>query len=289
MSENFRDREKKLLNALDWLIFLIATVLLIVFIMLYFAIPNIQTLSSEVRGFVQALLVNLIPIPLLFVVSYAVFRRIQTIRSEHDRDLFIDNFAKNLAGELAFREGRQVLLDAPSKERDASLEAAKELWLIGVALNRIVHKNFSLLRNKLRQGNKIKVLLVKPESNSVSLVAKRKIDNVDPMAMRHYIELTLATLCGLKQEFSDYLDIRVIDYPISFGVVAVDIESQKGRVYIEYYSFKTEKEGLHLALDSKDKPWYDCFGEQIKELWAASEKWTCDIVKVESEAQRASR
>lgn len=276
----FKEREKKLLNALDWLIFLIAAITLVGLIILHFLVPSLPTLSSELRTFLQTLIANLIPVPLLFIVSYAVYRKIQTIRDEYDRNLFAENLASNLADELAVREIREVLSEIPHTNRDVTLKSAKELWLIGVVLNKTVSANFPLLQSKLRQGSRIKVLLVTPEGISVSLIAKRKIHSVDAKEMRSYINLTLLTLYRLKQEFTDNLDIRVIDYPLTFGAIAADIKSSKGMIYVEYYSFKNAKEGPHLMLSVKDKPWYDYFSEQIVELWNTSEEWIYDSSKV---------
>ncbi|MFZ4657091.1 MAG: hypothetical protein ACOYNY_08780 [Caldilineaceae bacterium] len=277
---DFKEREKKLLNALDWLIFLVASVTLAALIIFHFLIPNVQVLTLELRTFLQTLIANLIPVPLLFIISYAVYRRIQTIRDEHDKNLFIENLADNLADKLAAREVREVLSEIPHADRDKALKSAKELWLIGVVLNKTVSANFALLQSKLRQGSRIRVLLVNPEGISVSLIAKRKTHNVDAKEMRNYINLTLLTLYRLKQEFTDNLDIRVIDYPLTFGAVSADIKSSKGMIYVEYYSFKNAKEGPHLMLSVKDKPWYDYFSEQMVELWNTSEEWVYDGFKV---------
>lgn len=277
---DYKEREKNLLNAFDWLIFLIAAITLVGLIILHFLVPNVQILSLELQTFLQTLIANLIPVPLLFVISYAVYRRIQTIRDEHDRNLFIENLASNLADEIAAREVREVLSEIPHAHRDITLKSAKELWLIGVVLNKTVSANFALLQSKLRQGSRIRVLLVKPEGISVSLIAKRKIHNVDAKEMKNYINLTLLTLYRLKQEFTDNLDIRIIDYPLTFGVIAADIKSSKGMIYVEYYSFKNAKEGPHLMLSVKDKPWYDYFSEQMVELWNASDEWIYDSFKI---------
>lgn len=267
------ERERGLLNALDRLIVVIAIVLLMVFVMLYFAFPYIPLINNELLVFIQSLLVNLIPIPLLFIVSYATYRRIQMIRDASDRESFMKNLTDDLVEKIATREARQTLLDSPPVEQESSVQASKNLLLMGVSLNTKIHTQFSILRNKLRQGCVIKILLVKPNSRSVPLVAQRKINNPDPDAMNHYIRLTLSTLGRLKQEFPNQVHIHVIDYPLSFGALTTDVASDNGKIFLEYYSFKTEQDGLHLALGTHDTPWFERFKEQIEELWAFSEEW----------------
>lgn len=265
------ERERGLLNELDRLIIIIAVGLLVAFTAIYFLIPD--TINHEFLLFIRALLVNLIPIPLLFIVSYATYRRIQIIRDAYDRELFVKSLANNLSEELAARETRQTLLDVPPFEQEKRVQAAKTLLVIGVSLNTKIQTQFSVLRNKLRQGSAIRILLVKPDSRSVPLVAQRKENNPDPDVMNHYIRLTLSTLGRLKQEFPDQIRIHVIDYPLAFGALTTDMESENGKIFLEYYSFKTEQDGLHLALGTHDAPWYERFREQIQELWAFSEEW----------------
>lgn len=269
-----RERERGLLNAFDRLIIVIAVGLLVVFIVLYFLAPYIPSVNSEILLFIQALLVNLIPVPLLFIVSYATYRRIQSIRDAYDREIFTETLANSLSEKINARETRQTLLDSPPFEQEERVHAAKTLIVIGTSLNTKVNAQFSILLNKLRKGSMIRILLVKPGSQSVPLVAQRKLNNPDPDAMNHYIQLTLSTLGRLKREFPNQVRIHVINYPLAFGALATDIESENGKIFLEYYSFKTEQDGLHLALGTHDTPWYGRFKEQIEELWAFSEAWS---------------
>jgi len=272
---NFNEREKRLFNILDWAIVLVAIISLPVLVVLYFYTRNIPNLSNDVREFTQSIITNLVPIPFLFVLSYLTFRRIQTIRDERDRDLLADKLALSVSEKIALREGRQVLLDTPPQERGKRLQTAKDIYLVGVSLNTTVHKYFAILRSRLQEGSTIRVLLMEPKTGCVELVAQRKNDNTDPEVMSHYIEITLSTLCGLRKDFPDHLHIHTINYPLSFGAIAADMDSHKGTIYLEHYSFKTEQDGLHLKLDVQDEPWYDRYRAQIKELWSFSKEWTC--------------
>lgn len=267
------ERESGLLNALDRLIIVIAVGLLAIFIALYFLFPDLSPINDQIRPFIQGILINLIPIPLLFILSYIVYRRIQITRDDYDREMFTERLADSLSEKLATRETRQTLRDAPPLEQAERIQSANTLLVIGVSLNTKIQTQFAVFRNKLRQGSTIKILLVKPDSRSVHLVAQRKVNNPDPDAMNHYIRLSLSTLGRLKQEFPNHIYIHVIDYPLSFGAVTTDVDTENGKIFLEYYSYKTEQDGLHLALGTQDTPWYERFKEQIQELWSFSEEW----------------
>jgi hypothetical protein len=89
-------RERELLRELDKLAFIASGVIIAVLIASYFVVASNTELLPIVREFIQGIILNLIPIFLLFVVSYALFRRIQTIKSEHETD----ELAKRIASEI---------------------------------------------------------------------------------------------------------------------------------------------------------------------------------------------
>ncbi len=87
-------REKKLWDEIGWLRFLLAVVVTLILGIAYFAIWQWST--SIWREFLLSIVANLIPIPLVFILAYIVFRRIEEIRLERDSDELADKVVLRL-------------------------------------------------------------------------------------------------------------------------------------------------------------------------------------------------
>jgi len=94
------NRETALLSALDWLIFIMAFAMLVLLTAGYFVLPKLIHEQSEWLSFLQAIITNLIPVLLLFVLSYIAYRRIEVIRSERDTDLLVQKVVNNVVERL---------------------------------------------------------------------------------------------------------------------------------------------------------------------------------------------
>jgi len=66
-----------------------------------------------------------------------------------------------------------VLLDKFPPSREEDLKNAKELWLIGIALNKTVNTHYPVIQEKLKRGGSIKVLVVDPDGTASTLRRKR--------------------------------------------------------------------------------------------------------------------
>jgi len=153
---------------------------------------------------------------------------------------------------------------------------ARELWLVGVTLNRTVKTYYSLLEQKLTRGDTIRVLLVHPDGTNLNMLVMREYQeryNVD--RIRHLIHNSLEDLCSLQQRFPG-LDVRVIDYPLGYGGILVNPNSDKGILYLEHYPFKTPGGSLpKFVLEAKNGRWYNFFKLELETIWENSTPWEC--------------
>ena len=101
MSEN---RERELLNELGRLAFIGSGTIIVLLIVAYFFIEALEGISPTIRDLVQAVIANLIPVFLMFFISFWLFSRIQRVVSERESD--------NLTNKIASRV--EVLLKAES-------------------------------------------------------------------------------------------------------------------------------------------------------------------------------
>lgn len=162
----------------------------------------------------------------------------------------------------------QILLNDFPSDFQIRMEKSKELWLLGVNLGRTAVSNFSLFEEKVKRGDKIKVLLVSPKGQALPLASKRRRE---PNYLRQnlaLVEASLTSFSDLKKIAPDRVEIRTIDYPLSLGFVAVDPDTASGILYVSYYSFKTAGSSIpKMVFQPKDGCWYEQFREEIDNLW----------------------
>jgi hypothetical protein len=154
---------------------------------------------------------------------------------------------------------------------------SKELWLVGVTLSSTLEALYPLFESKLRKGDSIRVLVVNPDGAACAMTAMRNYARTDVERLRAEIRTTLKDLCALQEAALDRLEIRTIEYPLTFGVYAVDPEEVSGVLYLKHYPFKMPlgRARPGLVLRPRDEHWYDHFRSEIRLLWENAVPWQC--------------
>jgi hypothetical protein len=94
----------------------------------------------------------------------------------------------------------------------------------------------------------------------------------DEMKMR--IESSLERLSELNKISNGNLEVKVLNYPLSFNIGAYNLGKRNSAIYIEYHSYRMNPEGLaKIVVTSEDKSWYSYFEEQINTIWNDGKKW----------------
>lgn len=174
---------------------------------------------------------------------------------------------------------QNALLDRFPTNREEHMKGAKELWLVGLTLNKTISNYYSLLLENLKQGDHVRVLIVNPGSVYGSLIAQRKFSHDKVSEIRTYQQLTLKRLMALKTEKSlkpelqSNLEVRLTNYPPFFGAIALELDSTEGVIYIEHYSYQMEDDLPKLEFRQNDTKWFQFYGQQIKKMWSDSEAW----------------
>lgn len=162
----------------------------------------------------------------------------------------------------------------PSYQTD--LEAAEEVWLVGVSLHRTVTGNYALFERKLQQGHRLRVLLVHPDGAGLEMAVARGYTRRDLEKKRQDIGYVLDMLCDLKQAAPGRVEIRTIQHPLAYGALAVNPDSSRGALYLEHYCFRVSTDSMpRYELRVADGHWYDFFKSEIQALWAAGVDWPC--------------
>jgi hypothetical protein len=159
----------------------------------------------------------------------------------------------------------------PDENLREDIKRSKELLIISVSLARTARTLYSTFEEKLKHGDSIKILLVNPDSRACEITASRVYVDMDAERNRHGIQATLKTLSNLKQKTPGKLEIRLTDYPPSFGGFIIDPDTAEGVTYLKHYTYKMPEEDIpRVVFHPKDKYWYKFFTKQAQILWQDS-------------------
>lgn len=159
---------------------------------------------------------------------------------------------------------------------EPDFESADDLWLVGVSLTTIIRIHYSIMERKLRAGQTIKALLVHPDGPAIEMAEIRAYGQPNIERARDEVRNALEDLCALKRVAPSKLEIRTIQHPLGHGVIAGDLETASGKIYIQNYPFKTEGGSRpKFVLQPKDGFWYDFFKEELHNLWEYGIEWQC--------------
>jgi hypothetical protein len=169
---------------------------------------------------------------------------------------------------------------------DARVVGANQIDLCGATLTSTVNKQFSNLRERLRQGAQVRVLIMDPDSLALQMSAHRSGTADDESYYRTRLEATFRDLEYLARGGSaprlpqespgqgGRLEVRLLSYAPSFGLVSLDAGRSNGIAFVEIYPHKTFREQPSFDLTpQRDGQWYTFFVEQFEEMWDGARPW----------------
>ena len=184
---------------------------------------------------------------------------------------------KDLTEKLEHSTDDTFLKELADSEFETDLNAASDLWLVGVSLTTIIRIHYSLIERKLRAGHAVKALLVHPDGPAVEMAEMRSYGPANIERARNDIRNALQDLCSLGQVTLGRLEIRTIQHPLGHGVIAKDPETVLGTIYIQNYPFRTEGGSRpKFVLHVKDGFWYNFYKEELYNLWKSGTDWQCE-------------
>jgi len=173
---------------------------------------------------------------------------------------------------------REVLFEEFPEDVKEHIALSSEVWIVGVTLTRTIKTYYEILRHKLHKGDKVKVLLVHPAGPPLEIVGRRAVFSITPERGESEIRTSLEDLCYLKKYGGDNLEIRTIEYPISYGAIVINPYSSDGLLYLEHYPYKTERSSMpKMILSARQSPkWFELYRQELTSLWDSGSEWMCE-------------
>jgi hypothetical protein len=158
-------------------------------------------------------------------------------------------------------------------ELENSLSKAHDLMITGVTRNTLFMSNYDKFEDWLRRGCRIRVLLVDPSSDAITVAAERYYAERSPDSMRERVRHTLRLLAELRRSTGGDLSVRLTSHPLTVGLISADgspdARSDASALFIEYYSYQARGEPK-FVLQHADGQWFGHFQQEAEALWASA-------------------
>jgi hypothetical protein len=141
-----------------------------------------------------------------------------------------------------------------------------ESWSVGVR---------DTIRKALKDGKHFRFIILSPAFKSI----KEADDLNQRINLQGRISESLRMLQTIKSELSDVergrLDIRIHDLLPIHSIVAIDAESERGVIYVEYYVYGTDSRSwVTLGISKKEQgALFDRFWQSYRYIWERSKTW----------------
>lgn len=167
------------------------------------------------------------------------------------------------------------------------MEQAKKIDLCGVTLTSTINNHLFTLRDQLKNGTHIRVLIIDSESLAPKIATKRSANTEDFTYYMKRVDTTLGDLIYLYEELErcrinksypsnlGTLSVRLISYPPSFSILSFDSDRPNGTVISEIYPHHQgfDKPPLLCMSANNDKHWHHFYTQQFEEIWGNGKVW----------------
>lgn len=163
---------------------------------------------------------------------------------------------------------------------------AKNLWISGLNLRRILHGRLSDIKNALKRGGTVQLIFIDPDVEELCRYAAMQdwgqSDAKAPSRYSESIRTTYRALSGLQTQSANRrnvgkLMIRKLRYPLGFGIDAMtfyDGAEEDEALYVRYYPmFSDEEDRPIVRLRPSDEYWYAFYKRQFQLHWRLGEPW----------------
>jgi hypothetical protein len=168
------------------------------------------------------------------------------------------------------RSARPLFKEEFGPELELSMDKARELLITGVTRNTLITSKYHKFEGRLRNGCRIRMLLMEPSSDAIVVAAERYYADRTPDSIRERVRHTLRLLAELKRSTGGDLSVRLTSHPLAMGTIAVDgspdIRSEASALFVEYYTYQAPGEPK-FVLQPTDSRWFENLYQEAEALW----------------------
>ena len=152
------------------------------------------------------------------------------------------------------------------------IEHSNEIWITGASLSDLVSENYSLFERKLKGGHfSIRALVMNPNNHDILMLSEmRAYANPSLQRAKAKLEAFINDMWGLKRVNSNSVYIRIVDFPITHRLIAINPNSSAGKIYISNYPFRTPGGSVpKFVIQAKNQQWFEHYKLENNNLWNA--------------------
>ncbi len=170
------------------------------------------------------------------------------------------------------RTSQSLFHDGPAHDIKTTLRTGRNILLSGTSLTRTLRNHLSDLEHLVSSGGSLKVLVLDPNSPLADAAAMRSSQQGYRVHQPQFINASLRDLESLMSLPEGSVEIRLSQYPFSFGAILVDNDTPNASIHLRYYSYRPKKgEGPYFNLYPSDQLWYEHFRSELEAIWADSQ------------------
>jgi hypothetical protein len=241
---------------------------------------------SNTKLSTEDLLTAILAVLSLLAISEIVerYRKLNRIE-ENSKNIF--TLLKN---KILERPSAMVFFQKPeSLEEDihSYITSANNIDLCGLTLTNAVNKNLSILRERLKQGAKVRILIADPKSLAPKMSTLRSEDPTDFSYFKGRLDTALRDIDFLYRDWMEWktqnpriskkgdFAVRLLCYAPSFGIRCFDGNEKDGNIIVDIHPHKSgfSSPPTFSLTYKRDEKWYEYFQSQFEQMWADAKEW----------------
>ncbi len=201
---------------------------------------------------------------------------------QHHRRLdIIEELGQKTYNLVAKQSGEQIRAEDFfwAKERNITTEElaqAKDIYIVGMILNRAVRSNMALFGDRLAAGANLRFVVLDWENESLMNVMPYRSYGSKPKEWwQNRIKETVGHIEDIpnSDQIPGTLKVGCLPHFPSFGMWLLDPDKPDGKIHIEVYHHRTAEMNPTFSLSaSEDAYWYNFFRKQFDLLWESCEQ-----------------
>lgn len=277
-----KDTPKWLLNIIDFLIdnFTLLATLVFASYVIY------QQELASTKSSTEELLTAILGVLGLLAISEIVerYRKLNKIErnSENIYSLLKDKMLERPSATAFFQQPESL-----EEDIHTYITNANKIDLCGLTLTNTINKNLSIIRERLRQGSKVRILIADPKSLAPKMSSLRSEDPNDLSYFKGRLDTTLKDIDFLFRDWTSWkiqnprlskkgdLSVRLLSYAPSFGIRCFDGNESDGNIIVDVHPHKSgfSSPPTFSLTHKRDERWYGYFQSQFEQMWADAKEW----------------